>query len=205
MKMTSCSGFVRPAWAAALAVVITCGLSVRTAQAGYIVTLQEVGPDVVGIGAGPIDFSGLTPGSTGTPPAQLDPGLAIIVTGSSIPTRTYSGISGPTSFGDPIFNLASSASGDEVGLRGNAVTPFIVLPASYISNGPLSSSAIWSGQTFSSLGVTPGTYFWSWGPGVNQNFTLIAAAPDSGSTLGLLLVSLLALVGVSRFRPVRLA
>jgi hypothetical protein len=32
--------------------------------------------------------------------------------------------------------------------------------------------AIHSGATFASLGVTAGTYVWSWGPGANQNFTL---------------------------------
>jgi hypothetical protein len=32
--------------------------------------------------------------------------------------------------------------------------------------------AIYSGATFASLGVTPGTYVWTWGVGANQNFTL---------------------------------
>ena len=44
--------------------------------------------------------------------------------------------------------------------------------------------------TFASLGVTPGTYVWSWGTGLeNQNFTLViggAGVPDGGSTVSLL-------------------
>jgi hypothetical protein len=50
----------QPAVLAALAIAVTCGLSVSPALAGYIVTLQQVGPDVVATGSGPIDLTGLT-------------------------------------------------------------------------------------------------------------------------------------------------
>ena len=36
----------------------------------------------------------------------------------------------------------------------------------------LSNSATYSGKTFATLGVTPGTYEWTWGNGANQNFTV---------------------------------
>jgi hypothetical protein len=49
--------------------------------------------------------------------------------------------------------------------------------------------------TFASLGVTPGTYVWTWGTGLmNQNFTLqigAAGVPDGGSTVSLLGFALL--------------
>jgi hypothetical protein len=32
--------------------------------------------------------------------------------------------------------------------------------------------AIYSDATLATLGVTPGTYVWTWGPGPNQNFML---------------------------------
>ena len=63
-------------------------------------------------------------------------------------------------------------------------------------------------ETFSTLGVIPGTYVWTWGTGANQNFTLqigAAAVPDSASTLWLLFLSLIGLLGLHRFRDVRLA
>jgi hypothetical protein len=57
-------------------------------------------------------------------------------------------------------------------------------------------------ETFASLGVTPGTYVWSWGTGLpNQNFTLIiggAGVPDGGSTLSLLGFALLGLAALRR-------
>ena len=54
--------------------------------------------------------------------------------------------------------------------------------------------------TLSSLGVTPGTYEWTWGVGQNQNFTLIAVPePRVGLLLG---VGFLLVVGV-RLRQLR--
>src|ERR1700757_959744 len=50
--------FFKPA--PVLAIVLAWLLSVRPAQAGYTVTLQQVGPDVVATGSGAIDLTGLT-------------------------------------------------------------------------------------------------------------------------------------------------
>jgi hypothetical protein len=54
--------------------------------------------------------------------------------------------------------------------------------------------------TFASLGVTPGTYEWTWGTGLaNQNFTLqIGAVPDGGSTVSLLGFALVGLAALRR-------
>ena len=46
------------------------------------------------------------------------------------------------------------------------------VPRGYVSGTALSDLAIYSGKTFATLGVTPGTYLWTWGAGANQNFTL---------------------------------
>ena len=59
--------------------------------------------------------------------------------------------------------------------------------------------------TFASLGVTPGTYVWTWGTGLeNQNFTLViggAGVPDGGSTVSLLGFGLLGLAVLRRKLP----
>ena len=49
-----------------IALVFAC-LGIRqSAQAGYIVTLQQVGPDVVATGSGAIDLTGLTFSQSGS-------------------------------------------------------------------------------------------------------------------------------------------
>src|SRR5256886_8325716 len=82
--------FLKPTLATTLAIVLAWLLSVRPAQAGYTVTLQQVWPDVVATGSGAIDLHGLT-FSGGV-------GLGAYYMGHTI---------GPTSFGG--FPLSSSA------------------------------------------------------------------------------------------------
>jgi len=56
----------------------------------------------------------------------------------------------------------------------------------YESGSPLHSTSEYLGQTFATLGVTPGTYEWTWGTGPNQNFTIdivAAAVPEPSSVL----------------------
>ena len=58
--------FFKPTLATTLAIVLAGLLSVGTAQAGYTVTLRQVGPDVVATGSGAIDLHGLRFSASGT-------------------------------------------------------------------------------------------------------------------------------------------
>jgi len=174
--------FFKPTLATTLAIVLAWLLSVRPAQAGYTVTLQQVGPDVVATGSGAIDLTGLTSLSQS---GSLDPyviphsvllpthGIIGISTGpTSSSVDTYSGPAGPTSFGSGGPTAASSGSGDMVGIATIFWGSFLNVPTGYVSDTFLSDMAIYSGTTLAQLGVTPGTYVWTWGTGANQNFTL---------------------------------
>ena len=67
-----------------------------------------------------------------------------------------------------------------------------------------SDSMTFNNATFASLGLTPGTYVWTWGAGANQNFTLqigslsVPGVPDGGSTVSLLGCALLGLAALRR-------
>jgi len=176
--------FLKPTLAITLAIVLASLLSVRPAQAGYIVTLQQVGPDVVATGSGAIDLRGLTFSYS----AFVNPKIssffyfpvtraAGIYTGpTSSSVDVYSGPSGPASFGSVGYVLASSGSGDMVGISDGFVEgdlwSILIVPTGYVSGTALSDTAIYSGTTLADLGVRPGTYVWTWGNTANQNFTL---------------------------------
>ena len=158
--------FFKPTLATTVAIVLAWLLAVRPAQAGFIVTRQQVGPDVVTTGSGAIDLTGLT------------------LLGSSGHLVSYGGrISGPT-FGGRRFEISVSSRSGETG--GIATVPLIgvvlTVPAGYVSGTALSGSATYSGASLATLGVTPGTYVWRWGTGANQNFTLQIKTPVPVST-----------------------
>jgi hypothetical protein len=104
------------------------------------------------------------------------------------------------SFGSGGQNNASSGSGDFVGIANS--TGNLLVPPGYVSDSPLSDTATYDNQTFTSLGVTPrdpGVYEWRWGRGANQNFTLdiVAGAVPEPSTWAMMLLGFagLGLVG----------
>jgi hypothetical protein len=166
--------------AAALGVAMLTGygLSAPPAQAGYVVTLTQEGPNVVATGSGPIDLTGLTFLGADTESALVDPSLGAIDTGpaSSVPIDVYHGIIGPSSFGGGGQTNASSGSGDIVGIAAGLSTDNLIVPSGYVSGTPLSDTVTYDNKTFISLGGTPGTFEWTWGAGANQNFTLDIAA-----------------------------
>ena len=186
------------------AMLLGSGLLASPAQAGYVVTLQEVGSDVIAIGSGPIDLTGLSFSSPSFFPATLNPQIGLIVTGMSGLVDLYIEVTGPASFGpgnpDRFGTGANSSSGDIVGIGGRpgggAPSPFLIVPPGYVSGNPLSDTATYLNQSFAIIGVTPGIYEWAWGTGVNQNFTLIIGAaaipePASAALLGTALAGLL--------------
>jgi hypothetical protein len=186
-------------------IAVTSLFFVRPAQA-YSVTLEQVGSNVVANGSGAINLTGLTfllSGQVSGFPG-IGPSDGIIHTGPTglVKFDAYIGFTGPTSFGSNSLGiLANVGSGDPVGI--DALVQ-LYLPLGYVSGSALSSSATFNDATLTSLGVTPGTYVWTWGDGANQNFTLqigsvgVPGVPDGGSTVSLLGCALLGLAGLRR-------
>ena len=170
-----------------IALVFGC-LGIRqSAQAGYTVTLQEVGPDVIATGSGALDLTGLTPNHLGFfVPTTLGSGIIShvipisVVTGpTSSPVDVYlNPVSQVVLGGGGVRTFANSGSGDLVGAFvvtddvGQFHRRALAVPRGYVSGVFLSDSATYRGKTLATLGVTPGTRVWTWGTGANQNFTL---------------------------------
>src|SRR5438874_2508949 len=186
--------FFKPTLTTTLAIVLASLLSVRPAQAGYTVTVQQVGIDVVATGSGPIDLHGLTFSYSTFLSPEMTPHFHHVLGSNdmacSISTGPFSsmgqdprhsvdsyvGASGPISFGRAGEMFANSGSGNMVGINAVSSSDFtgvlLSVPRGYVAGTFLSDSATYSGASLATLGVTPGTYVWRWGSGANQNFTL---------------------------------
>jgi hypothetical protein len=188
------------------ALLIGAGLSAPSAQAGYIVTLtqmadpsQPLGFDVVATGSGTIDLTDLTPLIENVNKALIQPSTANILTGPATfeAFDTYKGFTGPTNFGSGGETFATSGDGDFVGI--NDGSNLLSVPIGYVNNPRLlSSSATWDNASFSSLGVTSGTYEWTWGTGTHaDSFTLqVGAAAVPAPVIGRGLPVILAVGGL---------
>jgi VPDSG-CTERM motif len=183
-------------------IAVTSLFCVQPAQA-FTITLEQVGSNVVATGSGAFNLTGLTlsPGQfVGT---RIAASFAIITMSPELVNAdAYNGFTGPTSFGSGGLFSADSFSGDVFAFDGTGAFGGLFLLQGYVSGTALSNSMTFNNATLASLGVTPGTYVWSWGTGLpNQDFTLIiggAGVPDGGSTVSLLGFGLLGLAALRR-------
>lgn len=189
--------FGKKFWSVVLAAIALVALG-PVAYGAFVVNLQQVGSNVVANGSGTINTAGLTPdpafftGNDGQ--AALTPFGAYLGVGpaTSTPINVYDGISGPSSFGSGPGIYANSGSGDIVAIYDGSR---LYVPAGYTSGTALSDTSTWANQTFSSLGVTPGTYTWTWGTGASADSltlnAIVVPEPASTALLGLAGLTLL--------------
>ena len=148
------------------------------ARAAYVATMSETGPDVFISGTGTINLAGLfmIPAGGGLRPAAIQPNAPFLLLGPAGFGETlgaYTGFIEPANFGTGGVAIATSGTGVKFGFApdwDNA--PRLELDPT-LSNVLISSTSTYAGQTFASLGVTPGSYVWSWGSGPTADtFTL---------------------------------
>ena len=181
--------------AAALIVLLVGG----TSHGGYVVNLTQSGGDVVASGSGTINTTDLPTPGLGNAGAELGAGNATALFGPNLAVSAsyYDGTNGPNAFGTGGTFGADSGNGDFIGVQGSRLW----LPQDYVSGSLLDSTDTFSGQTFASLGLTPGTYTWTWGSGGDADFFTMniggSSVPEPSSFLlassGLGLLALAAL------------
>jgi PEP-CTERM motif len=187
------------ATALGVAMLIGCGLCVPRAQAAYTLTLQPSMIGVTATGIGSINFDALDLYGDELGSSLLEASGGAIIVGPTTDTDDtfYSGITGPADFGPGDEFLADMGDGAIVGLGTFDQTSggVVAVPQGYVSGASLgTSTATWSGATITGLGLTPGSYVWTWGDGpTTDSFTLdiidngIPGAPEPATWAMMLL------------------
>ena len=140
------------------AAVALAGSLARPADAAVIIDVTEIGGDVVAVFSGSLDTTGLVFANNVQTPAGVNPGFGFIGVGAAARTF-FDGINGPSSFGPGGFLEADSAFGDYFAIATNGTR--LGFNLGYVSGSDLSGSATWNTSSFTSLGMTPGTYVWT--------------------------------------------
>ena len=145
--------------------------STLSASAPMVVTISEVGSNVVMSVSGTVDLSGLTLVSASVGPfgnGGLGISNATFVCGASGSSgSSYSGFTSvPSNFGSGSGLPNSSGTGQAFGVMMDMAPPYLlVVPSGYTSGANITSTQTFTGQTLSSLGLTNGTYTYTWSGG----------------------------------------
>ena len=181
-------------------VTIASAVTAVTAQAAYVVNATEVGGDVVFEGLGSINLQSWTIDCVNcSSGAGVLPNAFLIMGDTRTDIYNSAALSGPTTIGPgTVDTAADSKTGPYVGIDWQ--TTALRVPAGYVSGDALTlSSMTFTGETFSTLGITPGTYEWAWGSGASADlFTLNVSAVPIPAAVWLFGSGLLGLIGVAR-------
>ena len=186
--------------AAALAFTILKG----PANAAVVIDIFQSGGDVVATGSGTIDLTGLTffesalVGGMGA----VIPSLGTVIVGPDVVADLYEGASGPASFGPGLLTFGSDNSALAFGVAGSLFAfPVVVVPNGYVSGAPLLGSSTFAGETIASLGLTPGTYVYTWNsaPADDDSLTVNVSGVPEASTWAMMVLGFIGL-GFAAFR-----
>jgi hypothetical protein len=154
------------------------------ARGAFTLSFQESDGNVVATGSGSIDTSALSVFSSLSEIADLDPAEGLVFAGptSAVTCVAWSGITGPSSLGSGDGSFPTSGSGDFAGVLAGDV----YLPSGYVSEHPLSDTTTWTGATYSTLGLSPGSYTYTWGTGPSaDSLTVTMDSVPEPACLGL--------------------
>lgn len=159
-------------------------LAASPAHAAYVINMAESGSNVVATGSGSLNVSGLTYRSdlTLTIPTMYSymAGTGnILLTGSPGTFSLFQTMTPAPQFGTGNTTFATSSTGSKVGIMSNQ---FLLVPKNYVSGSDLGTTiTTFANASFASLGLTAGSYVWTWGTGGNADSFTLNIGPVAGA------------------------
>jgi hypothetical protein len=147
-------------------------LFIVSCYGAMMIDIVESGGNVVATFSGTLNLADLGRTTMGSIAAQIGGANAIVASDGAI--DTYFGFTGPTSFGSG-GTVSGTSTGDAIALLGNF--GLLCVPTGYSSGTPLSAISTFVG-TVTSLGLTPGTYVYTW---ASDSLTVNIGVSGSGS------------------------
>jgi hypothetical protein len=178
-----------------LAAIVLAMATAPSAKAAVILRFGEVGSNVVATYSGTLNLAALTfvsGGNAGGSAAMRasDAIFVSVVTSGIGVADNYTGFTGPNSWGPGGAKFVSSSSGDRLIFEGPIATVpnTIAVTAGYVSGTSLAGTSTFNNQTIATLGITPGTYVYTWGKGETADSLTVTtdaatATPEPGSWL----------------------
>jgi hypothetical protein len=175
-----------------IGVVVAIGFATLggQARAGIVIDVSQVGANVVATGGGTIDLTDLSlaVSALDVPFLGIDPAIGVINMGghtSSALVNVYTGFTGPSSFGTGSGAPITSGSGDRFGINDvhQDGLPGLTLPVGYVTGTELTAADTYNDQSLLTLGLTPGTYTWTWGTGSHADFFTLLIVPEPSSVV----------------------
>lgn len=129
------------------------------ARAAFTIDVNQVGSDVVFVGSGTLNITGLTPQfddiRTGILPSE---GSFSLGSPGYIPASfAFVAFTGSSNFGTGPFSTTTIGTGDRAGIDAKGLSA-IFFPRGYVSGSALSSTTTFANATYASLGLATGTY-----------------------------------------------
>ncbi|CAA6676684.1 MULTISPECIES: PEP-CTERM sorting domain-containing protein [unclassified Lentimonas] len=193
---------------------ITVGTSLNAA---INITITEAGGDVVMESTGSLTVSPTIPAPLYTSPqsgklrsalGELAVGLAQIADTNFANINIYSDaiVSGPSNFGGSLtLTTANTSTGNYFEMIGLTGSTAIALDGQLVNESALTvyntvASSTWNSATFTSLGLTTGTYIWTTDARFGNDTITLTVVPEPSNTALLLSAGILAVVGLRRRR-----
>ena len=147
------------------------------ATGDFTVTISQVGPDVVWNGSGKFNLAALTSAGPNTIGGGYAANQAVWAIGPNVLVDTYSGtITYPFTFGGGGAGVTSST-GSTFGILPGGSGRLLYVPLGYTSNTTISGSSTYANNTIAGMGLSAGTYTWSWGSGGNASTIVMTITP----------------------------